>query len=150
MHVGVTEHPTGHWVTQQLREALPFDEAHDCLIFDRDSKFSAEVIRKTRSMGIKPAWTSFRSPWQNGVAEAWVSAVRLELFDHVIVFNEEHLRRLMLEYVYYHQHDRTHLGLEKDTPLPRTVANRPREGGTVVSLPRVGGLHHRYEWRKAA
>ena len=72
------------------------------------------------------------------------------MLDHVIVLNEEHLRRLMSQYVAYYQHDRTHLGLDKDSPIPREVMNKPREGGTVVSLPRVGGLHHRYEWRKAA
>ena len=82
---------------------------------------------------------------------SWVVAsVRQEFLNHVVVFNEEHLRRLMGEYVAYHRNDRTHLGLEKDTPIPRPVMNRPREGGTVVSLPRIGGLHHRYEWREAA
>ncbi len=150
MHVGVTQHPTSAWVIQQLREAFPYDEVPEHLVFDRDSKFSAEVIRTIESMGINPAKTSFRCPWQNGVAERWVSSVRSEMLDHVIVLNEEHLRRLMSQYVAYYQHDRTHLGLEKDSPIPREVMNKPREGGTVVSLPRVGGLHHRYEWRKAA
>ena len=150
MHVGVTQHPTSAWVIQQLREAFPYDEVPEHLVFDRDSKFSAEVIRTIESMGIEPVKTSFRSPWQNGVAERWVSSVRSEMLDHVIVLNEEHLRRLMSQYVAYYQHDRTHLGLEKDSPIPREVMNKPREGGTAVSLPRVGGLHHRYEWRKAA
>ena len=150
MHVGVTEHPTSRWVIQQLREAFPYDEVPEHLVFDRDSKFSVEVIRTIESMGIKPAKTSYRSPWQNGVAERWVSSVRTEMLDHIILLNEEHLRRLMFRYVAYYHHDRTHLGLEKDSPIPRPVENRPREGGTVVSLPRVGGLHYRYEWRKAA
>ena len=150
LHVSVTEHPTSRWVIQQLREAFPGGEVPDYLVFDRDSKFSAEVIRTIKSMGIEPMRTSYRSPWQNGVAERWVASVRQEFLNHVVVFNEEHLRRLMGEYVAYYRNDRTHLGLEKDTPIPRPVMNRPREGGTVVSLPRIGGLHHRYEWREAA
>ena len=150
LHVAVTENPTSRWVIQQLREAFPYDEVPDYLIFDRDSKFSAEVIRTIKSMGMKPVRTSFRSPWQNGIAERWVFSARSDVLDHVIVMNMEHLRCLMADYVAYYQHDRTHLGLEKDTPIPRPVMKKPREGGTVVSLPRVGGLHQRYEWRKAA
>ena len=38
---------------------------------------------------------SFRSPWQNGIAERWVGSVRRDLLDHVIVLNERHLRRLL-------------------------------------------------------
>jgi hypothetical protein len=48
-----------------------------------------------KSFGIKPKRTSFRSPWQNGVAERWVGNCRRDLLDHVIVLNERHLKRLM-------------------------------------------------------
>jgi hypothetical protein len=49
---------------------------------------------------------------------------------------------LLSEYVYYHHEDRTHLGLEKDTPNPRPVAvNSPQS--MIMSLPRLGGRHHR-------
>ena len=46
--------------------------------------------------------------------------------------------------------DRCHLGLNKDTPNARAVTPRPSPTAKVVALPRVGGLHHRYEWREAA
>jgi hypothetical protein len=49
----------------------------------------------------------------------------------------------------YH-HNRTHLGLDKDTPLGRPGDPRPPTPATVVGLPRVGGLHRRYVWRRAA
>jgi putative transposase len=67
--------------------------------------------------------------------------------NHVIVFCERHLRRLLREYVAYYHEARTHLGLGKDVPEPRLI--EPREGGPVVSSPVLGGLHHRY-WREAA
>ena len=53
-------------------------------------------------------------------------------------------RRLLKEYVRYYHEDRTHLGLGKDTPGGRVAASAPSSGHNVISLPRLGGLHHRY------
>ena len=72
------------------------------------------------------------------------------MLDHVIVKDERHLRRLLGEYVAYHHDDRTHCGLGKQTPMHRTVQGKPSAGAKVMPLPRLGGLHHRYEWRDAA
>ena len=140
----VTKHPTSAWVVQQLREAFPYDSAPRYLIFDRGANFSEEVIEAVKSFGIQPRRTSFRSPWQNGVAERWVGNCRRDLLDHVIVVNERHLKRLMSEYVRYYNEDRTHLSLDKQTPAGREAAksNSSRE---VVCIPRLGGLHNRYE-----
>jgi hypothetical protein len=78
------------------------------------------------------------------VAERWVGSCRRDLLDHVIVLNEQHLKRLMAEYVRYYHEDRTHLGLEKDTPSGRPIEIRSEGEGTIHSFPRLGGLHHRY------
>ena len=96
-------------------------------------------------------------------------SIRTELLDHVVVLNEAHARRLLVEYVAYHRQDRCHLALNKDSPVPRAV--HPPDMGEVVELPQVGGLHpppprwrqgrtvgpwsygvtgHRYERRAAA
>jgi hypothetical protein len=56
----------------------------------------------------------------------------------------------MREYVNYHQEDRLHDSLEKDAPNRRPVELRPEANATVVSMPRLGGLHHRYAWSQAA
>lgn len=138
---------------QQLREAFPYDSAPRYLILDRDGKYGDLVPNTLRSWGVKPVKISRRSPWQNGVAERWVLSVRRELIDHVVVLNKAHLQRLLTEYVAYYHTDRCHLALEKDSPIGREVAPRPSSTAKVVALPRVGGLHHRYEWseeRKAA
>ena len=150
IHINVTSHPTATWVIQQLREAFPFDTAPRYLILDRDSKFSNSVHGALESMGTTAVKTTYRSPWQNGVAERWIGSCRCEMLDHVIVLNERHLLRLVKSYVAYHHEDRTHLGLGKDTPFSRAVTPRPSLDAKVVALPRVGGLHHRYEWREAA
>jgi hypothetical protein len=68
----------------------------------------------------------------------------------VVVLGERHLRRLLTNYVAYNHADRTHLGLGKDSPSRRPTSSKPSRDAKVVSLPRVGGLHHRCEWRDAA
>jgi transposase InsO family protein len=98
------------WVAQQLREAFPFDTAPRHLVFDRDRTFSDQVVSIVSSLGAKPIRAAQRSPWQNGIAERWIGSVRRELLDHVVVFNDRHLLRLLRAYVAYQHNDRTHLG----------------------------------------
>lgn len=141
LHFNVTHNPTSPWVVQQLREAFPFEAAHKYMILDRDQKFGLDVIAAIKAMGSRPKRTSFRSPWQNGIAERWVESCRCDLLDHVIVLNERHLKRLLGEYVRYYHEDRTHLGLGKETPGGRI---RSARRGRVIAQARLGGLHHRY------
>ena len=133
-----------------MREAFPFEEAPRFLIYDRDSKFGEPVADVLSKMGVESTRTSYRSPWQNGTAERWVGSCRREILDHVVPFGEDHLRRLVLSYVRYHNEDRTHLGLGKETPTGRATTSKPSPEAKVVALPRFGGLHHRYEWSHAA
>jgi putative transposase len=103
--------------------------------------YGLEVPAAVRSLRVNPLRTSFESPWQNGVAERWVGSCRRDLLDHIIAVDERHLKRRLSEYIRYYHEDRTHLGLGKGTPeRTRTVA-----AGHVLSHPRLGGLHHRYD-----
>jgi transposase InsO family protein len=145
LHCNVTRHPTSAWASQQLREAFPFDAGSKYLIFDNGSNFNADVVDTIKTFGIEPKRTSFRSPWQNGVAERFVGSCRRDMLDHVIVLNECHLKRLMAEYIRYYHDDRTHLGLEKQTPAGRKAVRAAGPDSRVISMPRLGGLHHRYD-----
>jgi transposase InsO family protein len=150
LHFNVTRHPTADWVLQQLRETFSQAAPYRYVILDRDSKFDGEVVAFLKATGLKPKRTSVASPWQNGIAERWIGGCRRELLDRVIPLNEKHLRRLVREYVAYFHEDRIHDALGKDTPNCRPTEKQPRPGATVISSPRVGGLHHRYSWQKAA
>ena len=150
LHFNVTANPTADWVIQQLREAFPYETSIKYLILDRDAIFNTKVVGCMRSMGIEPVRTTAQRPQENGVAERWIGSCRRELLDHVIVLNERHLRRLVRLYIRYYHEDRTHLSLGKDAPEGRPVASRPSPTAQIVSMPRIGGLHHRYEWRQAA
>jgi putative transposase len=87
------------------------------------------------------------SPWQNPFVERVIGSIRRECLDHVIVLNETHLRHVLRSYLPYYHRTRTHLGLDKEIPERRPVAER--SVGPIIAVPEVGGLHHRYERRAA-
>jgi len=149
IHFNVTTNPTAQWVIQQLREAFSGESAPGYLIYDNDSIFSDRVTEAIEQFQLRPKRTAYRSPWQNGTAERWVGSCRREILDHVIVFNEEHLRRLLRDYVNYYNTERVHTRIQ-DAPEGRPIEARPSPDVRVVGLPRVGGLHHRYVWKEAA
>jgi hypothetical protein len=72
------------------------------------------------------------------------------MLNHVLVFSEEHLRRLLREYVKYYNNDRCHLTLDRNTPKGRAVQQKPSEAAKVIPISRLGGLQHKYEWQEAA
>ena len=91
-------------------------------------------------MGIRDRPTSPRSPWQNAYAERLIGSIRRECVDHVVVLGERHLRHVLLSYMEYFNEARTHLSLNKDAPIPRTV----QVAGRILCRPILGGLHHQY------
>ena len=120
------------------------------VILDHDAKFNADVIAFLKATGLRAKRTSVQAPWQNGIAERWIGSCRREFLDHVIALNEQHLQRLMRDYVNYHQDDRIHDSLNKDAPNRRPILAKTSPQATVISDARLGGLHHRYSWREAA
>jgi putative transposase len=98
-------------------------------------------------MGIREVPTASQSPWQNPFAERLIGSIRRECLDHVLVLSERHLRRILNRYFAYYHRTRTHLALQKDAPDGRPI--EWPQVGTVVQIPEVGGLHHRYVRRAA-
>src|SRR6266576_187618 len=145
--LNVTAHPTADWTGQQLREAFPFAQLPRYLLRDRDAIFGDDFREHVRDMGICEVLSAPRSPWQRAYIERVIGSVRRECLDHMIVLHETSLRRTLTSYFDYYHRSRTHLSLRKDAPEPRAI--HPPEMGSVVALPLVGGLHHRYERRAA-
>jgi transposase InsO family protein len=142
VYFNVTEHPTAQWTAQQIVEAFPFDAAPRYLKRDGDGIYGERVTRRVESLGIDEVVTALASPWQNAYVERVIGTLRRELFDHVIVFNERHLKRLMSSYLDYYHPWRTHQSLERDAPNVRPI--RKAKAGDVVECPAVHGLHHYY------
>jgi putative transposase len=130
-----------------MREAFPFAQLPRYLLRDRDAIFGDNFREHVRDMGICEALSAPRSPWQRAYVERLIGSVRRECLDHIIVFHETSLRRTLTSYFDYYHRSRTHLSLGKEAREPRTI--QPSEMGTVVAVPQVGGLHHRYERRAA-
>jgi transposase InsO family protein len=140
MWFGVTAHPTAEWIARQITEAFPWEQAPRYLLRDRDAAYGEIVLRRLRAMGIRDRPTAPRSPWQNAYAERLIGSIRRECLDHLIVFGEAHLRRILKSYVVYYNEARTHLALDKDTPTRRPV----QRFGSITARPILGGLHHQY------
>ena len=147
LHFNVTSHPTAEWAAQQIREAFPWETTPRFLLRDRDGIYGKAFRDCVKAMGVEEVKTAPRSPWQNPYAERLIGSIRRECLDHVIVFNERSLKRILRSYVDYYHNSRTRLSLGKDAPATRDV--QPPELGRVIEMPVVGGLHHRY-MRKAA
>jgi putative transposase len=145
VHFGVTAHPTMAWVVQQLREAMPFGVKPSYLFRDNDGIYGDEVSRFLVGTGIKEVKVAYRSPWQNPFVERYGGTLRRELLNHVIILNEEHLKGLVKQFIeqYYHV-ARPHQGLAGNTPFPSAKPGPVMGASRLVSIPVVGGLHHRY------
>jgi len=142
VHFNVTSFPSAKWTGQQIVEAFPWDTAPRYLLRDRDGTYGLEFSGRVQSIGISEVKTAPRSPWQNPFVERLIGTLRRDCIDHVIIFGENHLRRILRDYLAYYHGCRTHLSLEKDSPAPRKVESQDQ--GKIVEFPMVGGLHHRY------
>ncbi len=147
VHFNVTEHPTAEWTAAQLVQAFPWDKAPRFLLRDRDSIYGAVFTAQAKSLDISEVLTAIRSPWQSPYVERLIRSIRRECLDHVVIMNEISLRRHMVSYLEYYHSSRSHLSPGKDSPDGRDVQS-PKMGN-IFAVPKVGGLHHRYERRAA-
>jgi putative transposase len=143
VHVNVTDHPTAAWTVQQLVDSFPEETAPTYLLRDRDAIYGDVFAQRIKRMGIHEVLIAPRTPWQNPFAERVIGSIRRECLDHVIVFNERHLRRLLRAYLAYYNPTRPHQALRNNSPHPREV--QPPTGRRIVAIPLVRGLHHRYQ-----
>jgi transposase InsO family protein len=146
MHFAITANPTAEWTAHQLLEAFPWDSAPRYFLRDRDGAYGQKFRETAKWLGIHEVLTAPQSPWQNSYVERLIGSIRRECLDHVIVFHEAGLRRILKDYFEYYERFRTHLSLEKDAPVSRPVESPSL--GPVIEIPQVGGLHHLYT-RKA-
>jgi transposase InsO family protein len=147
LHVGVTRSPTAAWTAQQLREVTPFGTGPRFLIRDNDDKFSSAFDDVAQGAATRVLRTAVEAPRMNAFCERFLGSVRRECLDHVLILNERHLQKVLEEYCFgYFNPARPHQGLGHFVPAGSSDA--AVDGGEVVALPVLGGLHH--EYRRAA
>jgi Integrase core domain len=151
VHVGVTKRPHMAWVRNQLKAAFSPDvKWPEFLVFDNDPVFRWSEEFMSNVLGVHPARTRVRSPWQNGFAERWVGTAREELLNRVLVRSEAHLVRLLKEYVSYYNKERAHSTLGGYSPGGRIPPDTPPPAGKLIREARVSGLHSVYRVEEAA
>jgi hypothetical protein len=113
----VTPHPTASWTAQQIVECCAWERVlARFLVHDRDSCYGTTFDRRVRNIGIAQVRTPLRSPRANAIAERWVRSVRTECLDHVLIFNERHLQKVLAEYVGYFNDWRPHRSMGQRAP----------------------------------
>jgi transposase InsO family protein len=146
VHVGVTRHPTDAWVTQQLREATPFDERPRFLIRDNDAKYGRRFDQLAEASSITVLRTPVRAPRANAITERFLRSVRGECLDHLLLLGERQLRRVLREYVAYFNQARPHQGLGRRVPVSSASAAPTRgDASGIIAVPVLGGWHHTHQ-----
>ena len=112
------------------------------MLRDRDRIYGECFRARVKHMGIDEVLIAPRSPWQNPYAERVIGSIRRDCLDHFIILGKTHLGRILREYVDYYNKARPHLSLNRNSPLPREV--EPPVKGTVIAVPYLNGLHHKY------
>ena len=112
---------------------------------DNDGLYGKKVRKFLKDCGIHEVKSAYQSPWQNPYCERFFGSLRRELLDHVILLYEQHLRNLLSEYVNWYENFRLHQGLGGRSPVPLKAGEDDGVEGKIVSIPVLGGLHHRYE-----
>jgi putative transposase len=100
IHFEVTQNPTQVWLSRQMTEAFPWETAPRYLLRDRDKSYGPAFRYRVEAMGIEEVLTAPRSPWQNPFVERLIGSIRRECLDHVIIFNERHLRHVLSSYFF--------------------------------------------------
>ena len=146
IHVGVTRSPSDPWVAQQLRESTPYGQAPKYLICDNDSKFGSCFARVATTSAIEILKTPYHAPRANAICERFLRSVRQACLDHLFIFHEKQLQRVLNVYVAYFNRARPHQGIQQQIPEQR---GSPRcsehTGGKVMAVPIVAGLHRDYQ-----
>jgi transposase InsO family protein len=152
---GITTNPDGPWVTQQARNLLMQLEDEGVqrrfLIRDRDSKFSRDFDEVFRSEGIRVIKAPARAPQARAHAERWISSLRRECLDRLLIVGRPHLQYVVAAYTSHYNEHRPHRSLGQRPPLVATAAPEQRAPGEVLRLDRLrrrdrlGGLIHEYQ-----
>jgi putative transposase len=148
IHVGIhtsPRSPTDAWVAQQLLEATAYGEGTKYLIRDNDGKFGVTFARVAHTSRIEMLKTPYSAPRANAICERFLGSVRHECLDHLLIFHEKQLQRVLNAYVMYFNRARPHQGIKQHIPQPPTkpLPSDPT-CGKILSFPVLGGLHHDY------
>ena len=156
LHWNITEHPTAEWTKQQFRSFVVGDEPYRFVVHDRDAVLGGDVDDALRSMNVRVLKTPPRVPQANAFCERLIGTARRECLDHVIAFNERHLRKILADWVCHYNRGRPHANLGPGIPdpsaltVPQAIGHQIPSGQRVAARPILGGPHHEYRLEAVA
>jgi len=136
LHAAVTYAPTDEWCAQQARNAT-MDRLPQGVVCDHDTKLGSRFAAVLRSSGVRVVRTAIRAPDMNAFAERFVGTLRRDLLDDVLILSENHLRRVITEYIRFYKEARPHQALGHQQPIPGPLAT---EGSSTQSPYSVGSI----------
>ena len=128
---------------------MDLDEHLDTVKFllrDRDTKFTAAWDAVFTGADIRILRSPIRAPRANAIIERWIGGCRRELLDQTLIWNQQHLLRVLREYETHHNSHRPHRSLGQAAPLkplPEAVADL--DTVRVHRRDRIGSVIHEYE-----
>jgi putative transposase len=147
VHFGVTGHPTGAWLAQQMRKAPPFGEGPRTLIRDHDRKYGKQFAKEASGPRIEVLRTPCETPRANAACERFLGRVRREGLGRFLILSEQHVHRPVKEYQEYFGCARPHQGIGQSIPCQEERGVKPQMIGNLVSRPVLDGSHHVYHWK---
>lgn len=158
LHFNVTPKPNAEWMIRQLRQAIPCDHPYRYLIHDRDEIFSRDLDDAVSNLRLRVLKTPPRTPKANSFCERLIGSIRRDCLDLLIPLGENHLRRLLCQWVHHYNHGRPHSSLGPGIPDPpqglpvelRAHRHELPNGCNVVATPVLAGLHHEYSLEELA
>src|SRR5438128_8636376 len=115
------------------------------LLCDNDSKFGPRFARAAVTNGIKMLTTPYHAKRPNAICERFLGSVRRECLDHVLIFHEKQLHRVLRAYVEYFNQARPHQGIRQQVPQGEVTTVPPdQRSHRIIAVPILGGLHHEY------
>ena len=146
--LGVTLHPTGEWTTQQARNLImdPGGQTQRVkfMIRDRGSDFTTASGAVLADAGIRTVLCNVATPRMNATAGRWIGGCRRELLDRTLVWNQNHLRRILREYETHHNQHRPHRSLHGAAPLKPLPEPVDLDQYRIRRHTRAGGLINEY------
>ena len=146
--LGVTVHPTGEWTTQQARNLImdlgEQTQQVKFMIRDRGPNFTTAFDAVLAGAGIRTVLCNVRTPRMNAIAERWIGGCRRELLDRTLIWNQNHLRRILHEYETHHNQHRPRRSLHGAAPLKPLPEPADLDQYRIRKQTRASGLINEY------
>ena len=148
---GITASPDGAWTTQAARNLLmdlgQRAAAVKFLVRDRAGQFTGSFDAVFTAEGIRIVASPPQAPRANAICERVIGTLRRELLDRLLIIDEQHLHRVLTEYLMHYNTARPHRSLSQLTPdqaetCPPEPVNLAEH--RIHRKQVLGGLTHEY------